>query len=187
MRYSFEAIINASDAGKTIVIHAFPGPAGTLEDPGGMFPIRPSLFDGATTGPFSAKTAQSSQMGTTRTEPEGVTLNNFHVAAWSGPILVPKSADGCRAAAATKLVESLAPFLIVVTERVFFGYGWFYNLEDGEQCDLLHGSVSGGGTIETSTYIPSCPPLNVPFESRDQTRPQKAPSRPLSHARHTSP
>jgi len=28
-------------------------------------------------------------------------------------------------------VESLAPFLIVATERVFFGYGWFYNMEDG--------------------------------------------------------
>ena len=27
--------------------------------------------------------------------------------------------------------SSLAPFLIVATERVFFGYGWFYNLEDG--------------------------------------------------------
>ena len=25
----------------------------------------------------------------------------------------------------------MAPFLIVATERVFFGYGWFYNLEDG--------------------------------------------------------
>ena len=35
---------------------------------------------------------------------------------------VPKDADKCREAAASRLVESLAPFLIVVSERVFFGY-----------------------------------------------------------------
>jgi hypothetical protein len=63
----------------------------------------------------------------------GSSENNghFHVAAWAGPTPVPKEADACRAASAEKLVESLAPFLIVASERVFFGYGWFYNMEDG--------------------------------------------------------
>eukprot|EP01052_Picozoa_sp_SAG31_P010116 SAG31_NODE_545_length_14238_cov_15.518849_3_plen_480_part_00 len=104
MRWSFEAIINASAAGKTVVIHAFPGPAGK-NDPlqGGMFPTRGDV----------------------------ATKNTFHVAAWAGPEPVPTDAAACRAVAADKLVQSLAPFLIVVTERVFFGYGWFYNLEDG--------------------------------------------------------
>ena len=53
---------------------------------------------------------------------------------WSAAWLaaqVPATADACRAASAARLVESLAPFLIVASERVFFGYGWFYNLEDG--------------------------------------------------------
>jgi hypothetical protein len=162
MRYSFEAILNASNAGKTIVragdstqglmggraaplawrllgipthlvlgrntnsrapsskfrtatplankelspqvIHAFPGPAGANDKAqGGMFPTRGDAVGG----------------------------NTFHVAAWAGPVEVPQTADGCRAAAAARLVESLAPFLIVASERVFFGYGWFYNLEDG--------------------------------------------------------
>jgi hypothetical protein len=61
MRYSFESIINASNAGKTIVIHAFPGPAGANDQAqGGMFPTR-----GNTT-----------------------TRNTFHVAAWAGPAKV---------------------------------------------------------------------------------------------------
>jgi hypothetical protein len=104
MRYSFESIINASNAGKTIVIHAFPGPAGANDQAqGGMFPTRGDTATG----------------------------NTFHVAAWAGPVQVPQTAEECRAAAAARLVESLAPFLIVASERVFFGYGWFYNLEDG--------------------------------------------------------
>ena len=104
MRFSFESIINASNAGKTIVIHAFPGPAGANDKAqGGMFPTRGDTATG----------------------------NTFHVAAWAGPVKVPQTAEECRAAAAARLVESLAPFLIVATERVFFGYGWFYNLEDG--------------------------------------------------------
>ena len=32
---------------------------------------------------------------------------------------------------AERLVESLAPFLIVVSETAFFGYGWFYGIESG--------------------------------------------------------
>ena len=102
MRVSFDAIANASRAGKTIVVHAIPGPAG-VNDPaqGGLFPTR------------------------------GAPGNQFHVAAWAGPTPVPNGTGACRDAAATMLVQSLAPFLIVATERVFFGYGWFYNLEDG--------------------------------------------------------
>ena len=49
----------------------------------------------------------------------------------AGPTHVPESAEACRQAAADRLVQSLAPFLIVAAENVFFGYGWFYNLEDG--------------------------------------------------------
>ena len=49
----------------------------------------------------------------------------------TGPTHVPESASACRQAAADRLVESLAPFLIVAAPNVFFGYGWFYNLEDG--------------------------------------------------------
>ena len=104
MRYSFESIMNASAAGKTIVLHAVPGPAGANDaSQGGMFPTRGDVAH----------------------------HNTFHAAAWAGPNKVPATGDGCRAASAARLVESLAPFLIVASERVFFGYGWFYNLEDG--------------------------------------------------------
>ena len=87
-------MINASAAGKTVVIHAFPGPAG-INDPkqGGMFPTRGNM----------------------------ATRNTFHVAAWAGDVPVPEDPNACRAVAARRLVESLAPFLIVATERVFFG------------------------------------------------------------------
>jgi len=103
MRCSFDSIINASAAGKTVVVHAFPGPAGSNAFPGGMFPERGDPTEG----------------------------NTFHVAQWAGPVRVPETAEGCREAADARLVESLAPFLIVASERVFFGYGWSYNLEDG--------------------------------------------------------
>ena len=88
------SVINASAAGKTVVIHAFPGPAG-INDPkqGGMFPTRGNM----------------------------ATHNTFHVAAWAGNVPVPEDPNSCRAVAAQRLVESLAPFLIVATERVFFG------------------------------------------------------------------
>jgi hypothetical protein len=100
MRYSFDSITNASAGGKTVIVHAFPGPAGTTAGGEGMFPTRGDTATG----------------------------NTFHVAAWAGAEKVPSTADGCRQAAADRLVESLAPFLIVVTERVFFGYGWVSGL-----------------------------------------------------------
>lgn len=126
MRWSFDTITNASAEGKTVVIHAFPGPAGSNSDPGGMFPTRP--VQPAVIPP------RSSRLWTPPIAWDGdssASQNVFHVAAWAGPVPVPMSADDCRAAAAARLVESLAPFLIVATERVFFGYGWFYNMEDG--------------------------------------------------------
>mmetsp|Transcript_8353 Transcript_8353/g.21308 ORF Transcript_8353/g.21308 Transcript_8353/m.21308 type:complete len:162 (+) Transcript_8353:1-486(+) len=92
-------------AGKTVFIHAFPGPAGTTVGSEGMFPVR-------------GNTTQGSQ-------------NTFRVAQWAGPERVPKSAQACRDAAAARVVESLAPFLIVANERTFLSYAWFYNMEDG--------------------------------------------------------
>ena len=41
------------------------------------------------------------------------------------------SADDVRKAAADSLVQTLAPFLIVASERVFLQYAWFYQAQDG--------------------------------------------------------
>ena len=109
MRWSMQSIINASAAGKIIVVHAFPGPAGALltnRTTGEREPMFPSRGDAATG-------------------------NTFHVAQWAGAERVPEDPEADRRASAARLVESLAPFLIVASETVFLGYGWFYNLEDG--------------------------------------------------------
>eukprot|EP00117_Sycon_ciliatum_P021279 scpid75440/ scgid18700/ len=95
MERTFETVINASSAGHTIVIHAYPGPA---------------------TVPFASR---------------GTPGNDFIVPSWNGQVQVPTTAEGCREAAAKRLVESLAPFLIVANERVFLGYAWLYSIEDG--------------------------------------------------------
>jgi hypothetical protein len=95
MRFSFDAILNASGMGKTIVVHAFPGPA---------------------TVPFNAV---------------GPAGNVFHTASWAGATPSPTDPDSARAATQARLVQSLAPFLIVANEHVFFSYAWFYNIEDG--------------------------------------------------------
>jgi hypothetical protein len=105
MQLSFDSILNMTRHNKTVQIHAFPGPAGTSVGSEGMFPIRGNTTPGST--------------------------DTFHVAQWAGAQRVPKSADECRAAAASRLVESLAPFLIVASERTFFSYAWYYNVEDG--------------------------------------------------------
>ena len=60
MRTSFDSIINASRDGKTVHIHAFPGPAGTQAGGEGMFPVRGNTSTG----------------------------NTFHVAAWAGILLL---------------------------------------------------------------------------------------------------
>ena len=95
MKKVMHSIVNASKAGKTISIHAFPGPA---------------------TVPFPAR---------------GPPENQFKVASWKGDTPVPNGTDDCRQAAADRLVESLAPFLIVASETTFFSYAWFYELQDG--------------------------------------------------------
>eukprot|EP00051_Salpingoeca_urceolata_P034408 m.24985 g.24985 ORF g.24985 m.24985 type:complete len:437 (-) comp7692_c0_seq2:233-1543(-) len=56
---------------------------------------------------------------------------DFHVASWKGPIAGPTTPQAARAAASQYLVQSLAPFLIVANEHVFFAQSWFYSLEDG--------------------------------------------------------
>ena len=58
------------------------------------------------------------------------------IASWAGPVPGPQTLDAAKQAMADRLVESLAPFLIVATETVFFGYGWFYGIESGyTPCD----------------------------------------------------
>ena len=61
----------------------------------------------------------------------GTGYNTFVSASWAGPVKLPTTADAIRKAASDRLVESLAPFLIVANERVFFSYAWFYSVEDG--------------------------------------------------------
>ena len=61
----------------------------------------------------------------------GTGNNEFTVSTWPGSEKVPPTLEGARQAAAEKLVDSLAPFLIVANERVFLSYAWFYNIEDG--------------------------------------------------------
>ena len=61
----------------------------------------------------------------------GTVDNGFRINSWAGPVKAPTTADAVRKAAADRLVESLAPFLIVANERVFLGYAWFYSVEDG--------------------------------------------------------
>eukprot|EP00117_Sycon_ciliatum_P046790 scpid81102/ scgid33477/ len=95
MELTFETVINASNAGHSMILHAFPGPA---------------------TAPFSNR---------------GTGDNVFRVAKWLGKTPVPEDPAAVRQAAADLLVQSLAPFLIVANERVFFSYGWFWNIEDG--------------------------------------------------------
>ena len=97
--------------------------------------------------------------------------NQFHVAAWAGKTPVPNGTDACRTAAAGRLVQSLTPFLIVASERTFFGYGWFYNLKDGYipckagiECGMPNswfpefskplGEPSGPPTTETASHTP---------------------------------
>lgn len=104
MRLSFDAILNATAAGKTAFIHAFPGPSGSSLH-GDMFPIRGNTTPGSP--------------------------NHFMASSWAGAVRTPESAAATRTAAAERLVESLAPFLIVANKRTFLSYAWFYNIEDG--------------------------------------------------------
>lgn len=94
-----EGVINASTAGKTVVLHFNPGPS---------FPP----FQNVPTNPSPS-------------------YNKFIATTWVGPNKLPNTTDEIRKAAADVLVQSLAPFLIVVNEHVFLQYSWFYEVQDG--------------------------------------------------------
>eukprot|EP00039_Didymoeca_costata_P013434 m.203969 g.203969 ORF g.203969 m.203969 type:complete len:442 (+) comp15768_c2_seq3:94-1419(+) len=95
MAYSMESIINASNAGHTVIIHAFPGPA---------------------TVPFG---------------PINGTNEHMAIPSWGGATPRPTDLEDVKKASAERLVESLAPFLIVANPTVFFSYAWFYDLNSG--------------------------------------------------------
>lgn len=99
MEVFLESVINASTAGKTVVLHFSPGPS--------MVPIL-SYPQNATPS-----------------------YNKFLALSWPGPTKIPDTAAGVRQAAADVVVQSLAPFLIVVNEHVFLQYAWFYEMQDG--------------------------------------------------------
>ena len=61
----------------------------------------------------------------------GTPNNGFTIASWAGPVKAPTTLDAVRKASSERLVESLAPFLIVANERVFLSYAWFYDIDDG--------------------------------------------------------
>lgn len=95
MAWSMHSIINASKAGKTVLVHAFPGPATT---------------------PFGPINGSDERMA---------------IPSWAGPVPRPTTLTRIKSATAARLVESLAPFLIVVNPTVFFSYAWFYDLNSG--------------------------------------------------------
>ena len=115
MAYSMEAIINASNAGHSIIVHAVSRSA-VLVALCASCAHNPPQFPGPATTPF---------------EHRGTGDNTFMVPAWAGPTPIPQDPAAVRAAATARLVESLAPFLIVVSERVFLGYAYFYDIQDG--------------------------------------------------------
>ena len=90
-------------------------------------------------------------------------MNNFRVAQWAGPERVPASAAACRAAAAERLVESLAPFLIVANERTFFSYAWFYGLQDGCEYSRAFAPICLRACVPVclGAFLPSCLPHNT--------------------------
>lgn len=103
MNATFNAIREAALAGYPVVLKDAPGPATT---------------------PFLRRGWGDDQ--------GNVEHNGFYVTQWKGPDgPVPNASEQCRQGAAKYLVQSLAPFLIVVEPNVFFSYAWFYNLEDG--------------------------------------------------------
>lgn len=50
---------------------------------------------------------------------------------WAGPEVRPSTVDGLKKASVDRLVESLAPFLIVANERTWLSYAWFYDADTG--------------------------------------------------------
>ena len=51
--------------------------------------------------------------------------NFFHVLEWASAEKIPHSPDATRLAVQQKIVQTLAPFLIVVEPNVFFSYAWY--------------------------------------------------------------
>jgi hypothetical protein len=106
MEKAFKSVIASSQAGYPVVLKAAPGPVYM------HFEKRCS-----TTPPSTCAKSKSGDF--------------FHVLEWSTAEKVQQSADGARFNAQQKLLQTLAPFLIVVEANVFFSYAWYYNLEDG--------------------------------------------------------
>ncbi len=103
MNSSFSTIMEAARAGYPVVLKAAPGPATT---------------------PFLRRGWGDDQ--------GRLEHNGFFVTQWKGPAgPISNSSSANREGAAKYLVQSLAPFLIVVEPNVFWSYAWFYNLEDG--------------------------------------------------------
>lgn len=101
-----EGVIAASTTGgKTIVLHFSPGPS---FPPIVTYPKTPVPSYNS----FLALDWPGNWAGTTN-------FSNF------------STADDVRQASADALVQTLAPFLIVVNERVFLQYAWFYQMQDG--------------------------------------------------------
>ena len=48
----------------------------------------------------------------------------FRINSWAGPVPSPDTIAGAQAQSAERLVEVLAPFLILATERTFLSYGY---------------------------------------------------------------
>ena len=61
----------------------------------------------------------------------GNPAENIINASWAGSEAVPTTLDAVKKASSERLVESIAPFLIVANERVFLTYAWFYRIQDG--------------------------------------------------------
>ena len=103
MNATINTIRQAASAGYPVVLKAAPGPATT---------------------PFLRRGYGADQ---------GLLEHNgYYITSWKGPAgPVPNASEACRAGAARFLVQSLAPFLIVVEPNVFWSYAWFYNMEDG--------------------------------------------------------
>lgn len=92
-----EGVIEASTAGKSVILHFSPGPA---FPPIVRYPLNPSPG-----------------------------YNAFLALDWRGRNF--SDSDAVRQASADSLVQTLAPFLIVVNEHVFLQYSWFYEMQDG--------------------------------------------------------
>ena len=127
-----EGVISASAGGKTIVLHFSPGPA---------FP--PIIFYPSNPQP---------------------SYNKFLALDWPGHWAGANasgafdSAEQVRKAAADALVQTLAPFLIVVNEHVFLQYAWFYEVQDGNiPCPL---GIECG--MPSSWYPEFSKPLGAP-------------------------